>query len=128
MKSATKIIALSLILMIAPLVLAACNGNGNGNGNGEIPDPGGKFCYETVIVTMTVAVSDGRTFTPADFLPEVVLSEVSVLMTPAPPTNRIMLILTLENPGRENVLRAAYSLNGRADVFSAGVNQYDEIQ
>jgi len=103
-------------------VLVACS---NDNGNGKIPDPGGKFCYETVIVQMAVAVSDGRTFAPADFLPEVVLSEVSVLMTPAPPTNRVMLLLTLETPSRGNVLRAVYALSGRGDVYRANLNVYE---
>jgi len=111
------------VLVMPVLLLSGCGGNGNG----KIPDPGGEFSYETVIVQMTVAVSDGRAFTPADFFPEVVLSEVSVLMTPAPPTNRIMLLLTLESPGRDNVLRAVYALNNRSDVYSANVNQYDEI-
>ena len=97
--------------------------DGGGNGNGKIPDPGGYFSYETVIVTMTAAASGtGRVFTPADFLPEVELSEVSVLII----TNRTMLLLTLENPGRENVLRAVYALNGRSDVYRASLSVFYE--
>ncbi|MCL2570434.1 MAG: hypothetical protein FWE16_04490 [Firmicutes bacterium] len=121
-----KSIGLLSVLLVVSLVLIACGGNGN---NGKIPDPGGKFCYETIIVSLTVSASAlDRTWVPADFLPEVVLGEVSVLMTPAPPINRLTLLLTLGNSGRDNVLKAVYALNQRSDVYRANLNIYDTIQ
>ena len=55
---------------------------------------------------------------------QVALSEVSVLATPAPPTNRLTLLLTLETPGRNNVLQAVDALNGRSDVHRANLSVF----
>ena len=107
------------LLVGVGVVLVGCSRNGHK-----------EFCYETVIVSMTVEASAAKAahlFTPADFLPEVALSEVSVLMPPRPPTNRTMLLLTLENPGRDNVMQAVYRLNQRSDVYWANLSVYQSI-
>jgi hypothetical protein len=89
-----------------------------------------EFCYERVIVLLTVEASNeaaltGRVFTPADF-PEVALSNVRILVGPTPdhPTGRMFLTLTLEHPGRRNVLRAVDTLNKRHDVYRASLNYF----
>ena len=113
-----KLVTIGMIMMIifAGVAMSGCSRNRQG------------FCYETVFVILTVSASAlDRTWVPADFANEVVLSEVSVLITPATPEDRKTLFLTLENPGRRNVLRAVDALNNRSDVHRAGVSQYGEI-
>ena len=90
-----------------------------------------EFSYETIIVQLTVEASDaatlsGHVFTPADF-PEVALSEVRLPRgpdgpIPTPLGMRMFLFLTLENPGRDNVLNAVNALNGRSDVYRADLS------
>ena len=96
-----------------------------------------EFCYERVILTLTVEASDAakiseHIFTPADF-PEVPLSKV-VMIGWGPDINlskqlgyREFLLLTLENPGRRNVLRAVDLLNQRIDVYRASLNDFATI-
>ena len=86
-----------------------------------------KFSYERIIVSMTEEASAAKAahlFTPDDFFPDVVLSEVSVLTEPHTPVYRTMLLLTLKNPGRDNVLRAVDALNRRSDVHRASLNYF----
>ena len=119
MMKKVKLVALSLLLVITSGVMVACKSNG------KIPDPGGEFSYDTVSVQLTVAASDaatsaGHVFTPADF-PELALSEV-LAPSGTPLGERRSLFLTLENPGRENILRAIYQLRARNDVYSATIS------
>ena len=118
MKKLFSITTLMLVILVGVTMI------GCGNRNGKISE----FCYETVIVQLTVAASDaatlaGHTFTPADF-PEVALSEVRLLggSAPTPPGMSKFLALTLENPGRDNVLKAVYELNKRGDVYLASLS------
>jgi len=120
-----KKIVLGIIVIVFSLTLLACN---NQDDNGMIPDPGGKFSYDMVIVTLTVSATDAariseHEFTPADF-PVVRLSEVRELggpfgSNPLPPR---WLVLILENPGRSNVLRAVYAINKGNGVHSASLS------
>ena len=91
---------------------------------------GQEFCYETIIVRLTEEASNAtalaeHVFTPADF-PEVALSSVEILDRPSPtnPNGRIVLTLTLETPGRRNVLRAVDTLSKRSDVYRASLNYF----
>jgi len=118
MKKLRLVMVLPLILaMMGGLMMIGCNRDRE------------KFSYETIIVQLTVEASDaatlsGRVFTPADFLPEVTLSEVRVLDggVPTPLGLSIFLSLVLENPGRNNVLQAVDALNRRSDVYHASLN------
>jgi len=115
MKKLVMIGVVMLMVVMGVVMLGGCNRNERRQ----------EFCYETVIVSLTVSASAlDRTWVPADFSEEVSLSEVSVLMTPISPGNRMMLLLTLENPGRENVLRAAYALANRDDVYRVDLNAF----
>ena len=93
------------------------NGNGNGNGEngngGKIPDPGGCFSYDRVIVILTeAATAQNREWTPADFA-EFEFSEVDNRFVIG---GRLYLVFYLAEPSRENVLRAVYRLRVRPEV------------
>ena len=88
-----------------------------------------EFCYERVIVTLTEEAGDAailaeHVFTPADF-PEVSLAEVNEIGQAHLGMKRFFE-LTLENPGRRNVLRAVDILNKRHDVYHASLFRYYE--
>jgi len=118
------LICVVMMIVIMGVLVSGCSNNG-GDADGKIPDPGGEFCYETVIVSMTVGASAAKAahlFTTADFLPEVVLTGVSVITEPYTPIYRTMLLLTFENSGRDNVLQVAYALDSRSDVYRVDLN------
>jgi len=116
-----------VITLVLAFTLLACS---NQDDNGMIPDPGGKFSYDMVLVTLTVSATDAakiseHVFTPADF-PVVRLSEVRVLWE-GRPGRRTMLTLILAEPSRDNVLTAIYRLRKSPEIFSANVNGYSGL-
>jgi len=102
-----------LMLVTASIILTGCR-----NGNGKIPDPGGSFTYDRVIVMLTVEASAlGKTWAPLDF-PEFAFSKIEQIGISTPK----VFAFHLEEHSRNNVLRAIYLLRTRSEVYSAGPN------
>ena len=114
MMKKVKLVALSLLLVITSGVMVACKSNG------KIPDPGGDFHYDTILVQLTEEASlIDRQWTPADF-PEyefLRIEDKGKLIG-----SRTFLVFYLRKPSRNNVLRAIYQLEQREEVYSARVN------
>jgi len=111
-----KKIVLGIIVIVFSLTLLACN---NQDDNGMIPDPGGKFLYDRVIVMLThEAFLMGKIWQPSDFT-EFEFSDVVNI------AGSRMLIFHLAKPSRDNVLTAIYRLRKRLEIFSAEVDNFD---
>ncbi|MCL2410601.1 MAG: hypothetical protein FWC97_03055 [Treponema sp.] len=101
-----------------------------GAGHDKIPDPGGDFTYDVVLVTFTEEASLlDKTWGPSDF-PEFAFSEIRA--EERPDNLELIIQLTggwkrfmvfyLTEPSRDNVLRAIYHLQKRVEVHSVFPN------
>ncbi|MCL2679319.1 MAG: hypothetical protein FWF18_03415 [Dehalococcoidia bacterium] len=127
-----KLIALLSLIALTSIVMVACNNTDNNNGSPnpttetcknndewQIPDPGGEFTYDIVIVMLTdEASARDKTWAPSDF-PKFAFSQIENKELTG---SKRYLIFHLTEPSRENVLRAIYYLNTRPEIFSAEPN------
>jgi len=101
-----------MAIAVISLTVSGCSRNNNG----KIPDPGGVFSYDRVLVFLTeTATAQNRDWTPTDF-PEFEFSEIK---NNDPLGTRAFLVFYLVNPSRDNVRGAVYVLQQRAEVYSA---------
>jgi len=92
------------------------------NDNCKVPDPGGEFSYDRVIVVLTEEASIlDKVWVPSDF-PEFAFSEIYEIGLIGP---QRFLTFYLTEPSRDNVLRAVYVLRARAEVFAADLSTMD---
>jgi hypothetical protein len=83
---------------------------------GKVPDPGGNFVYNCVVVLLTEeATLIDKVWAPSDF-PEFAFSEIrngGLIGT------QRFLVFYLTEPSRDNVLRAVCKLSARTEVYIA---------
>jgi len=113
-----KLIALVALVMVASIIMVACNNKDNG----KAPDPGGDFSYDFVTVLLTESASTvDKEWTPADF-PEFAFSRID---NHGMIGSQRYMSFYLVKPSRDNVLKAIYQLNKRTEVFIAEVSGFD---
>ena len=114
-----KLVGMITLVIVASIALGACGNGDNQPSNGKIPDPGGEFSYNRIIVVLTSEASAlNRKWAPADF-PEFAFSKIDEI---GPIGTQLFLSFYLAEPSRENVLRAIYQLRMRSEVFAADVD------
>jgi len=118
MKNGFKTFCVAVVLVMIGIIFVGC-GSPRGKRNGMIPDPGGNFEYNRVLVLLTEeATLLDKAWAPSDF-PGFAFSEV---------VNRWVLgghrslIFYLVEPSRKNVLRAIYYLNTKPEVYIAHIS------
>lgn len=115
-----KKISLSLsVLILLTFLTANCGDNMLGcknNNDGKVPDPGGNFEYERVLVLLTDEASAlDKLWAPSDF-PEFAFLKIE---NNGLIGSKAYLTFHLTEPSRDNALRAVYKLRARTEVYVA---------